>query len=101
MMNEEFNKRWEKYNNGEMNEEEMEPKTTQEPPSADPEDLSVQPSSQKRNHESSTSDSDKEISQSTQLSLQITPVQQCPPEWVKVGKKKGKKFRIADPSHVG
>jgi len=85
----------------EINEEEMETTTAQEPPSADLEDLSVQPSSQKRNHESSTSDSDKEISQAIQLSLQIAPVQQCPPEWIKVGKKKGKKFRIVDPSHAG
>lgn len=85
----------------ELNEEEMETTTAPEPPSADPEDCSVQPCSQKRNHESSTSDSDKEISQATQLSLQVTPVQQIPPEWVKVGKKKGKKVRIADPSHVG
>lgn len=85
----------------EENEEGMETKMAQDLPSADPEDLSVQPISQKINHESSTSDSDKETSQSAQLSFQIMPAQQCPPEWVKVGKKKGKKFRTVDSSHVG
>lgn len=86
-------------NEEEENEEGEVAKMAQDPPSAEPENLSVQPISQKRNHESSTLDSDKEISQSSQLSLQIMPAQQPPPEWVKVCKKKGKKCRIVDSSH--
>ena len=62
---------------------------------------SVIPVSQKRNHESSTSDSEKETSPSAHLSLQVVTGQQNPPEWVKVGKKKGKKCRIVDSAHVG
>ena len=79
----------------------METKQAQDPPSTGCEDSSVPPNSQKRNHESSPSDSNKESSLSAQLSLQIMPVQQSHLDWVKVGKKKGKKCRIVDPTHVG
>ena len=85
----------------EENEEEVAAKMVQDPPSVEPENLSIQPSSQKRIHESSTLDSDKENSQSSQLSLQIMPAQHCPPEWVKIGKKERKKCRIVDSAHVG
>ena len=81
--------------------EDMEANLAQNPPQTELEDLSVQPISQKRIHESSPSDLDKETSPSSQLSLQISPHQQCSPEWVKVGKKKGKKCRLVDSNHVG
>ena len=54
-------------------EEEVEAKLAQDPPSTKPEDSSIQPIYQKRNHASSSSDLDKESSQSAQLSLQILP----------------------------
>lgn len=79
----------------------METNQAQDLPSTGCEDTSVPPNSQKRTHESSPSDSDKESSPSAQLSLQIMPVQQSHLDWVKVGKKKGKKCRIVDPTHVG
>lgn len=62
--------------------EDMEAKLAQDLPSTELVDLSIQPISQKRNHESSPSDSDKEISPSRQLNLQIFLDQQCSPEWV-------------------
>lgn len=65
--------------------EDMEAMVVQDPPSTEPVDLSIQPISQKRNHESYPSDSD----------------QQCSPEWVKVGKKKGKRGQLVDSIHVG
>lgn len=76
----------------------------QVPPATGPVDPSVLPVSQKRNHESSASsasDSDKEASPPAHLSLQIIPAQQSSLDWVKVGKKKGKKCRIVDSTHVG
>ena len=72
-----------------------------DPSLADPTVASVTPASQKRNHETSSSDSDKETSPSALLSLQISPAQQNPPAWVKVGSKKGKKCRIVDSAHDG
>ena len=46
--------------------------------------------SQKRTHESSSSDSDKETPPSMQNSLQVIPVQLAHNGWVTVSKKKGK-----------
>lgn len=76
----------------EENKEGLAESSARDPPSTGPGDASVPPISQKRNHESSTSDSDKDISPSAHLSFQIMPAQQNPHDWVKVGKKKGKKF---------
>ena len=66
-------------------------KQSQDPPLASPEESNVPPNSQKRNHESSPSDSDKETSPTAQLSIQIVPAQPHHLGWVKVGKMKGKK----------
>lgn len=74
----------------------MDATLAQDAPSTVPVEPSVPPISQKRTHESSPSDSDKDTSPSAQLSLQITPAQQSNPGWVKVGKKKGKKGRTND-----
>lgn len=79
----------------------MEAMSAQDPPSTGPKESTVPPNSQKRIHESSPSDSDKESSPSAQLSLQIMPAQQSHLDWVKVGKKKGKKSRIVDSTHLG
>ena len=73
----------------------------QDPPSASPEESNVPPNSQKRTHESSPSDSDKETSPTAQLSLQVVPAQPHHLGWVKVGKKKGKKCRMDDSTHTG
>lgn len=48
----------------------------QDPPSTSPEESTVPPISQKRTHESSPLDSDKETSSLTRLSLQIMRAQQ-------------------------
>ena len=81
-------------------EEDMDAMSAQDSPSTGPEESIIPPNSQKRTHESSPSDSDKEISPSAQLSLQIMPTQQSNLGWVKVGKKKGKKGRTNDSTHV-
>ena len=70
-------------------------------PPAHPEDLTAPPTSQKRTHESSSSDSDKDIPPLVQSSLQVVPVQPSHNGWVKVSKKKGKKCRIEDSTHSG
>lgn len=59
-------------------------------------ETSVPPISQKRSHEASPSDSDKELSPSAQRSLQIIQNQQSTGLWIKVGKKQGKKGRPND-----
>lgn len=59
-----------------------------------PVEPSAPPLSQKRTHETSPSDSDKEISPSSQRGTLVLPSIQDQLGWVKVGKKKGKK-RVA------
>lgn len=85
----------------EENMEDLDAKLAQDPPLAEHMDSSIQPILQKRNHESSPSDSDKESSPSAQPSLQIGPTQHCSLDWVKVDKKKGKKCRLEDSTHAG
>ena len=79
----------------------MDASLAQDPTSTGPEESTIPPLSQKISLETSPSDSDKEISPSAQLSLQILPTQQDHLGWVKVGKKKGKKGRIEDSTQVG
>ena len=57
--------------------------------------------SQKRSHEPSSSDSDKESAPLAQNSLQVVPIQPDQNGWVKVSKKKGKKCRFGDSAHAG
>ena len=54
----------------------MEANSSQDSPSTCPEESNVPQNSQKRTHESSPSDSDKETSPSAPLSLKIMPTQQ-------------------------
>ena len=70
-------------------------------PPARPADSTDPPTSQKRSHESSSSNSDKETPPSTQISLQVVPVQEALNGWVTVSKKKGKKCRLGDSTHSG
>lgn len=80
----------------EEDEEVMDAMPAQESLSTSPEDVAVPPISQKRTHESSPSESDKDISPLAQHNLQILPAQQNHLGWFKVGKKKGKKGRTKD-----
>ena len=70
-------------------------------PSACPEDPSAPPITQKRSHETSSSDSNKETPPLAQNCLQVVPVQPEQNGWVKVSKKKGKKCRLEDSAHAG
>lgn len=70
-------------------------------PSAHPEDPSAPLISQKRSHESSFSDSDKETPPLAHNCLQVVLIQPDHNGWVKVSKKKGKKCRLGDSTHVG
>lgn len=85
----------------EVDEDGMDASLAQDPPPPGPEEASAPPLSQKRSHEKSPSDSDKELSPTAQLSVQVFPSQPDQLGWVKVGKKKGKKGRIEDSSHAG
>ena len=73
----------------------------QDTSSAHDKDPSAPQISQKRSHEPSSSDSDKESPPLAQNSLQVVPVQPDQNGWVKVSKKKGKKFRLGDSAHAG
>lgn len=84
-----------------VDEDGMDDSLAQDPPPTGSEEPSAPPLSQKRPLETSPSDSDKEISPSAQLCLQVSPAQPDQLGWVKVGKKKCKKGRTVDSSHVG
>ena len=85
----------------EVVEDGMDASLAQDLPPTGPEESTAPPLSKKRSHEASPSDSDKEISPSAQLSLQVFPSQPDQLGWVKVGKKKGKKGRTVDSTQAG
>ena len=85
----------------EEDEEVMDEMPEQVSPSVHHEEATVTPTAQKRSHESSPSDSDKELLPPVQNSLQIVLDQPGPNGWVKVGKKKGKKSRPSVPTLGG
>ena len=75
--------------------------TLSEAPSGCPEVPSAPPISQKRSHDSTSSDSDKDIPPPEQNSLQLVTTHPNSTGWIKVGKKKGKKCRVAVTTHSG
>jgi len=85
----------------EVKEDEMDASLAQNPPPTGPEESSAPALSQKRSHETSPSDSDKEISPSAQRSLLVLPSIQDQFGWIKVGKKKDKKGRAEESSQAG
>ena len=85
----------------EENEDGMEDSPAQDPPPTAPMESSAPPLSQKRSHETSPSDSDKELSPAAQLRLLILPTIQDELGWVKVSKKKSKKGRTEESTQVG
>ena len=70
-------------------------------PSASTVDPSAPLISQKRTHESSSSDSDKETPSSVQNSLQLVPAHPSHNGWVQVSKKKGRKCHLEVSTHSG
>lgn len=70
-------------------------------PMAGPEDPSAPPIPQKRTHETSSSDSDKESPPSAQNILQLVLVLPSHNDWIKVTKKKVKKCRLEVSTNSG
>ena len=77
------------------------PEHTKDSPPANPEEPSGPPISQKRSHEPSTSNLEKETLPYAQNGLQSVLAHPSNTDWVKVSKKKGKKCRLEASTHSG